>query len=113
MTADTEFVPCTDTRCHHDAHCPEAHRRKAHALSALLTGAKMDSGGLVRGVCSCGNYRTPIGTPRQVRIAHGHHAAAKIEAHARELPCVGCPAAVLDAVLRRRAAADTAAAEWQ
>ncbi len=103
---------CTDTRCTHEQHCATAHYRLAHTLVRFVDRQKMDAPLLVRGICSCGNYRTAVRTQPQARIAHGHHQSAKLEALAKTwLPCVDCPPQILDAVFRRRAAAQARAAE--
>ena len=105
MTEAPAGTPCPDSRCTHEGHCGVAHTRKAHRLVDILTGVKMDAPLLVRGVCSCGNYRTPVGNDHNVRIAHRDHQTAKLANLAKLLPCVHCPPEVHAAVARRRDAA--------
>ena len=100
---------CEDDTCDHTGHCGVAHDRKAHTLARIMTGQKMDAPGMLRGACSCGNYRTAVGTRAMVIRAHGHHQAAKLAAIAKELPCVHCPPEVLAASFARRAAAEAVA----
>lgn len=104
MKADA--TGCTDLICTHEEHCPTAHFRLAHSLVSILTGQKMDAPSLVRGVCSCGNYRTGVGTEPHARLDHNQHQAAKLDALVKKfLPCVDCPSEVHEAFARRRAAA--------
>lgn len=98
-------VLCTDPICEHGGHCPEAHYRKSHVIAAFLTGRKMDTPSLVQAVCSCGAYTSGVGSEHSTRKAHADHATAKLDAVAKELPCVACPPEVLEAAARRRAAA--------
>jgi hypothetical protein len=89
-------------------HTPEQHAAMAHT-AAIVPGPKMDTPGLVKAQCSCGGYTTSSGTERMVLRSHADHATAKIAALVKgELPCVRCPAVVLEAFAVRRAAAEAA-----